>query len=60
MAGLQSGGFGIGQLAGPMVCGVVVDLAGVKSIIPFASAIGLLGAIATTLLFMRCLQEPPL
>lgn len=56
MAGLQSGGFGIGMLAGPMVCGVVVDLAGVNSIIPFASAIGFLGAIATTLLFRRCLQ----
>lgn len=59
MAGLQSGGFGIGQLAGPMVCGVVVDVAGIQSMIPFAGAIGLVGAIATAYLFRRCLQASP-
>jgi DHA1 family multidrug resistance protein-like MFS transporter len=53
MAGLQSGGFGIGQLAGPMVCGVVVDMAGVKSIMPFASSVGLIGALLTIIWFRR-------
>jgi len=57
MAGLQTGGFGIGQLAGPMVCGVVVDLVGIEAMIPFTCTVGLLGGLGTAWLFRQCMQE---
>jgi len=43
MTGLQGGTFAVGQMIGPVMCGVVADLVGLRAVFPFGSAIGLIG-----------------
>ncbi len=53
MAGLQSGAFGAGQMFGPLVCGVLVDLVGVKSVFPFGASVGILGTVLLVIWLCR-------
>ena len=43
LAGLQGGAFAVGQMLGPLVCGVIADFFGLSAVFPFGSAIGLFG-----------------
>jgi len=43
LAGLQGGSFAVGQMLGPLVCGVIADFLGVSAVFPFGCGIGLLG-----------------
>ena len=43
MTGLYGGAFAVGQMLGPVTCGVMVDLVGLRGVFPFGSAVGLLG-----------------
>jgi len=43
ITGMQGGAFAVGQMIGPVMCGVIVDLVGLRAVFPFGSAIGLIG-----------------
>lgn len=43
LAGLHGGSFAAGQMLGPLVCGGVADLIGLRAVFPFGAGVGLLG-----------------
>jgi len=57
MAGLQSGAFGVGQMLGPLVCGLLVDVTDAGVIFPFGTAIGLFGTGFTVIWLRRWQAE---
>jgi len=53
LAGLHGSAFASGQMIGPVVCGVVVDVFGLSAVFPFGSLIGGLGSLAVILWLKR-------
>lgn len=53
LAGLHGSAFASGQMVGPVVCGVVVDIFGLSAVFPFGSLIGVLGSLAVILWLKR-------
>jgi len=45
LAGLQSGAFSVGRVLGPLACGVIADLVGVRAVFPFGAGVGLVGTV---------------
>jgi DHA1 family multidrug resistance protein-like MFS transporter len=53
LAGLHGSAFASGQMVGPVVCGVVVDVFGLSAVFPFGSLIGCLGSLGVILWLRR-------
>lgn len=49
LAGLHSSAFASGQMIGPMVCGLVVDLFTVSAAFPFGGFIGVIGSLGVVM-----------
>ena len=57
LAGLHGSAFASGQMVGPVVCGVVVDVFGLSAVFPFGSLIGGLGSLAVMLWLRRAARS---
>jgi predicted MFS family arabinose efflux permease len=53
LAGLHGSAFASGQMIGPVVCGVVVDVFGLSAVFPFGSLIGVIGSVSVILWLKR-------
>ena len=53
LAGLHGSAFASGQMIGPIICGVMVDLFGVSAAFPFGSLVGVLGSVGVILWLRR-------
>lgn len=53
LAGLHGSAFASGQMIGPVVCGVVVDVFGLSAVFPFGSLVGGLGSLAVIVWLRR-------
>ena len=53
LAGLHGSAFASGQMIGPVICGVMVDLFGVSAAFPFGSLVGVLGSVGVILWLRR-------
>jgi len=59
LAGIQGSAFGVGQAIGPVLSGIVVDMAGLVAVFPFGSAIGCIGTALVLLWLQRWLRLDP-
>jgi len=60
LAGLHGSAFASGQMIGPVVCGVVVDLFGLSAAFPFGSLVGVLGSVGVILWLRRAARTSSL
>jgi MFS family permease len=59
LAGLHGSAFASGQMIGPVVCGVVVDVFGLSAVFPFGSLIGVIGSVSVILWLKRADRSHP-
>ncbi len=59
LAGLHGSAFASGQMIGPVICGVMVDLFGVSAAFPFGSLVGVLGSVGVILWLKRAAKAEP-